>query len=84
MGEFCLFRGHQEVLSAFLEQCEETMEAQVRSLIISVETDYIEGGVHCLSFLCVRVLFFPSQELYSFLYCLFLLDLGRLLFSLPN
>lgn len=31
-----------------LEQGAETMEAHVRSLIISVEADYIEGGVPCL------------------------------------
>ena len=31
-----------------LEQGAETMEAHVRSLILSVEADYIEGGVPCL------------------------------------
>lgn len=38
----------QESRLPLLEQREGIMAAHVRSLIISVETDSIEGGVHCL------------------------------------
>lgn len=48
-------------------------EAHTKPLIIFVETYDIEGGACCFTF-CVRVSFPLTQEVYSFLSCLFLLD----------
>lgn len=79
--------------SAFLGAVNQAgKEAYVKPLIISVEADAIEGGVHSFSLcccwrwsaqlqpLCVHVAFPLVQEVYSFLSCLFLPGWGSCCF----